>query len=203
MYVSGSGSRARGVFATICAIVCAISVSTACAAGQQSQTAHEKPTLDGINGGVGQIKVLGVAFRSPSGPSYPKGASVPLTAYIANDSEAPDKLVKVSSPAFSGGWGVAPSSSSSGVSGGSSTPQTIQPGSAVGFGLQNLTPSGGGSSHTLVLHGLSTQLWPGMSVKVTFSFAQAGDATLVVPVQLSDTPNTRTLPSGPGTPTAG
>jgi copper(I)-binding protein len=215
MDVSRSGSRgnsrgtrstrARGLFVTISAVACATLASTACAAGQDSQTEHEKPSLDGNNGGVGQIQVLGVAFPEPAhGASYRKGSSVPLTAYIANDSDGPEKLIKVSSPAFTGGWAVAPTTTASSlVAGGSSQPQTIPPGQAVGFGLRNLTPSGRTSPKTIVLRGLSTQLWPGMAVKVTFSFSQAGDATITVPVQLTTNPSNRTLPTAPGTPTAG
>lgn len=179
--------------------MCAVLVSAACAAGQQSETAHEQTSLDGTNGGVGQIEVLGVAFRTPQGPSYPKGASVPLMAYIANNSNAADKLVKVSSPVFSGGWAVTSGSGGSSASGsGNGQPQSVRAGAAISFGI-----SSDGSSRELVLKGLSTKLFPGMSVKVTFSFAQAGDATLDVPVQLSTSPNTATLPPAPGTPTAG
>ena len=181
----------------------------ACAAGQHAQTAEEKPSLDGTFGNVGNIQIEGVAFHAPNGASYPSGASVPLAAYIANNGTSPDKLVKVESSAFSGGWAVesgSSSGSSSSSGSGNGQPQTIGPNQAVGFGLQDLGSSGAGSPKTIVLRGLTAQsapLFPGTAVKVTFTFANAGQTTLTVPVQISTDPHQQTLPvEQPGTPAA-
>jgi copper(I)-binding protein len=188
----------------------------ACAAGQVAQTADEKPSLDGTNGSVGTIDVRGVAFHAPSGSSYSGGSSVPLSAYIVNNGTSADRLVKVESPAFSGGWDVvstpsllpgpsgapAPAPASKPVSG---RPQKIAPGTAIGLGLQNLSSSGAGSPESLVLLGLGKSfapLFPGMSAKVTFTFANAGKVTLTVPVELKSTPNTASLPPAPPSSTA-
>ena len=125
----------------------------ACAAGQHAQTAEEKPSLDGTFGNVGNIQIEGVALHAPNGASYPSGASVPLAAYIANNGTTPDKLVKVESSAFSGGWAVesgSSSGSSSSSGSGNGQPQTIGPNQAVGFGLQDLGSSGAGSPKTIV-----------------------------------------------------
>ncbi|MGN6608619.1 MAG: hypothetical protein ACTHMS_16615, partial [Jatrophihabitans sp.] len=150
-----------------------------------------------------------------TGPSYAVGASVPMTAYFANNGETADKLVKVSSPSFPGGWEVvstpsllagpsgAPSQSpASGTSNG--RPQTIPAGSAVSFGLENLTPDGAGSPETLVLRGYKGDgpLFPGNSVQVTFTFANAGQATLRVPVQIGTAPSGQTVPEVSSTPAA-
>lgn len=209
-----SVSRFRAVLVAVCATGCAL-LTGACAAGQVAATADEKPSLDGANGGVGKIKVLGVSLHAPTGRSYASGASVPLTAYIANNGNTADKLVKVSSPAFPGGWDVvstpsllagpsgAPSPSQpSGTTSG--RPQTISAGSAVSFGLQNLTPSGAGSPETLVLLGYkgSGPLYPGNAVQVTFTFANAGQATMTVPVQIGSAPSGQTIPQMSGTPAA-
>lgn len=189
-------------------------LTAACGAGQIAATANEKPAVDATNGGVGKIQIVGVALRSPSGKSYASGASVPLTAYIVNNGESADKLVKVSSAEFGGGWDVvstpsllagpsgAPSASTQPVTNGS--PQTIGAGSAVGFGLQNLSASGAGSPESLVLLGYKgpQPLFPGTAVKVTFTFANAGQTTLTVPVQLTDAPNGETLPAVSGSPAA-
>lgn len=181
----------------------------ACAAGQHAQTAEEKPTLDGTYGSVGKIQIEGVAFHAPSDASYPSGSSVPLAAYFVNNGNSPDKLLKVESSAFSGGWDVVSSSSlGSGTSSGSGngSPQTIGANSAVGFGMQNLNSSGATSPKALVLRGLAKQdapLFPGTAVKVTFIFANAGQTTLTVPVAITTNPKQATLPvEQPGTPAA-
>ena len=135
--------------------------------------------------------------------SYPSGSTVPLSVYIANNGTTPDKLVNVQSSAFSGGWSVVPgasldsgsaSTSTASSTSGSGGPQTIGPNQAVGFGMQNLTPSGSGSPKAIVLRGLTQQsapLFPGTAVKVTFTFANAGQTTLTVPVKISTDPRCR------------
>ncbi len=205
-------SRFRVALVAACAAGGAL-LTAACGAGQIAATANEKPAVDATNGGVGKIQIVGVALRSPTGKSYASGASVPLTAYIVNNGESADKLVKVSSAEF-GGWDVvstpsllagpsgAPSASTQPATNGA--PQTIGAGSAVGFGLQNLSASGAGSPESLVLRGYKgpQPLFPGTAVKVTFTFANAGQTTLTVPVELTNAPNGQTLPAVSGSPAA-
>ncbi len=189
-------------------------LTAACGAGQIAATANEKPAVDATNGGVGKMQIVDVAFHSPSGNSYATGASVPMTAYIVNNGEKADKLVKVSSTVFGGGWNVvstpsllpgpsgAPSASTQPVT--NAAPQTIGAGSAVGYGLQDLSPSGAGSPETLVLLGYkgSQPLFPGGTAQVTFTFANAGQVTLTVPVQLRNAPSGQTVPPLSGSPAA-
>jgi copper(I)-binding protein len=47
----------------------------------------------------------------------------------------------------------------------------------------------------LLLTGLKTQLWPGMTISLTFTFDRAGTVTVQVPVQLSKTPQTSVIPA--------
>jgi copper(I)-binding protein len=206
-------SRFRVVLVAVCAAGGAL-LTAACGAGQIAATADEKPAVDATNGSVGKIQIVDVAFHSPSGKSYASGASVPLTAYIVNNGESADKLVKISSTEFTGGWDVvstpslqagpsgAPSPSAQPVTNGA--PQTIGAGSAVGFGLENLSSSGAGSPESLVLLGYKgpQPLFPGSAVKVTFTFANAGQATLTVPVGLTNAPNGQTIPALSGSPAA-
>jgi copper(I)-binding protein len=214
MRVSLPVSRFRVVLAAVCAAGAAL-LTSACGAGQIAATAQEKPSLDGTYGRVGNIRIEGVAFRTPSGPSYATGASVPLIAYIVNNGESADKLVKVSSPAFTGGWNVVstpsllagPSGAPSPTAASQPTngqPQTIGAGSAVGFGLENLSPSGAGSPESLVLLGYKgpNPLFPGTTEKVTFTFANAGQTTLTVPVQIGSAPSGQTVPEISGSPAA-
>ena len=200
-----AGAAAAGA---ACALV------TGCATGQQAQTANEVSTLDSAQGKVGQIQLETVALQAPDGASYAVGASVPLTVYLVNNGRRPDSLVDISSPSFSGGWAITASSSSSsdtatpapassGASSGASSPSpsaSVGPGLAAGFGIRNLTPQGGQSEQTIVLMKLTKRLFPGNSVQLTFSFAQAGQTTLTVPVQLSREPDQQTLPGGQSSP---
>jgi copper(I)-binding protein len=196
--------RVSGFRAALVALGAAV-LTAACAAGQQAQTAEEKSSVDATQGGVGKIQLVGVAMRAPSGTSYASGSSVPLIAYIVNNGQTSDQLVKIASTAFKG-WSVVPSKSVTTATSGATTAagpaQTIGAGSALGFGLQNLTPSGAGSPKTIMLSGLAMRLYPGSSIKITFSFANAGDATLTVPVQEGNAPNGQTLPVESGTPAA-
>ncbi len=73
----------------------------------------------------------------------------------------------------------------------------------MGLGLTGLNTGSGTSKQTLVLVGLAKQsapLTPGMAVPVTFTFANAGQTTLTVPVRLSTTPYDQTLPASPAPP---
>lgn len=188
-------------------------LTAACAAGQNAQTAVEKPSYDGTQGSVGQINLVNVSLHTPPGSGYAAGSDVAMTVYIANSAQSADKLTNVSSPSFPGGWSVvktstltsspgsatplpATSSSTAAAAPSTGTPQAIGAGSAIGLGLSGIGANGGDSTKTLVLKGLASNiapLTPGMSVKVTFTFANAGQATLTVPVHLSSAPNTQTL----------
>jgi hypothetical protein len=192
----------RAGLATLCAAV----LTTACAAGEQAQTAQEQPTLDGTLGKIHNIRLNGVAFHAPSGgPSYPAGADVPMSVFITNSGTSSDSLTNVTSTAFSG-WSIESSSSLATSTSGSSasasqSPEKIAAGTSLSLGLRNLNPDGTGSPQTLVMTGLAKKaapLWPGGSIKVTFTFAKAGQTTLIVPVELSDVPNQKTVPPIPG-----
>lgn len=185
-------------FRAALAAVGAAVLTAACAAGQDAQTANVKPTLDGTYGTVGSIYLEGVALHTPDGPSFTAGDSVPMSLYIANNGTSPDSLTNITSTSFSG-WTVVPSSSTDSASSASAAPQSVGPGSSVGLGLKNLKPDGTGSENTVVMQGYKGDpLFPGMAVKITFTFASAGQTTLTVPVQISEQPHSQTLspPSG-------
>jgi hypothetical protein len=191
-------------------------LTAACAAGQQAQTANEKPSIDGTQGSVGSIQLDNVALHTPPSNSYAAGDSVPMSVYIANNGTTADTLTGVTSTAFTGWSVVATSSVPTGSASASASPsglgappastsasapasgpaQQVGAGLAVGLGQTNLDGDGKGSDETLLLTGLadkSSPLYPGMTVKVTFTFAKAGQTTLTVPVRIGSTPNTQTL----------
>jgi copper(I)-binding protein len=180
-------------------VLAAAALTAACAAGQQAQTANENPSIDGTSGAVGSIRLEGVALHTPPKSSYPAGATVPMSVYIANSGTTPDTLVNVTSDAFKG-WDVVPTpavqAAPAAGAAASGAPQRVGPGASVGLGLQNLAPNGNSSAETLVLQGLADSaapLYPGQAVRVTFTFAKAGQTTLTVPVKISEKPNEQTL----------
>jgi periplasmic copper chaperone A len=178
---------------------CAVALTAGCAAGQDAQTAEEVPSLDGTQGQVGAMILNAVALRTPSGSSWAPGASVSLTAHITNNGRATDSLKSVSSPEFSKGWTVVPFAQNVTTGSSQPAPQRIGAGNAIGYGFENLNSDGAHSANAIYLRGLTSRLWPGSSVKVTFTFASAGSTTLTVPVQLSDEPGAPPPPYTPST----
>lgn len=108
----------------------ALTALTACGAGQHAQTAEERPTLDGTYATQDDLSIGGVSLLTPpSGVKWSAGSTVPMTLYVANSSNKPDKLLDVTSPQF-GGWSVVPASSvqaGAGTSSGTSTPSSASP----------------------------------------------------------------------------
>ncbi|HET6876574.1 MAG TPA: hypothetical protein VFH38_03510 [Jatrophihabitans sp.] len=90
--------------------VAAALLASACAAGQQAQTADEKPTLDGTNADVGAIALRAIAIEAPTQVSYKPGDDAPISIVLVNSSSKPDTLTSVRSSAASGwaGYNSAP-----------------------------------------------------------------------------------------------
>jgi copper(I)-binding protein len=66
-----------------------------CGAGQQAQTAEQRPTIDGQNASVGALALRDVAVDYPSAGVYKKGDDARLRLVIANDGDSSDALVEV------------------------------------------------------------------------------------------------------------
>lgn len=173
--------RATARLVRIAAAVAAVALlSSACAAGQHATTSEEQPTLDGTNGSVGEINLRGVTLQSPPSINYPTGSKVAIRLVLVNTGQQPDTLTSVTSPAFKS-WHATPPTS-----------VDIHPGTRTSWG----TPEAKGE---LQLINTTKVLFPGTTIQMTFSFANAGSVTLTVPIALSSSPNTSPIPS----PTAG
>ncbi len=184
----------------------AVLMSASCAAGQHAATSEEVSVVDATNGSVGSIKLAAVAIQPPAGSSYAAGSNAELALVIVNQGTSADTLSGVSSPAYSG-WGIVDTAAASTTAVSSvGTPTSIAPGTSLRLGLSNLSPSAPTSPKTLVLSSLakkSSPLFPGSSVRITFSFARAGATTLTVPVQLTSAPNQSTIPAPSGSASEG
>jgi copper(I)-binding protein len=70
-------------------------VLAGCAAGQQAQTAEQRPTIDGNNAEVGPLALRNVAIEYPDNGVYRKGSVARLRLVIANTGNESDELTEV------------------------------------------------------------------------------------------------------------
>jgi copper(I)-binding protein len=134
-----------------------------------SQTAQQVPAIDGANGNAGAMGVRNALLATPDAANYPEGSDVPLLLVLTNNGNAEDSLTGVSSP-------VAGSIELSGAI------------KVPGYGSVTVSAD---SKLTATLTGAKKTLCFGQAFPVTFSFAQAGQLTLNVPIQI---PKERTGP---------
>jgi hypothetical protein len=185
----------------------AVPFATACGAGRGDETSRERTTPYVANGNVGDIRVAD-AIVAPTAGACPPGADCPagstptaaatasaavppssvnaqgfLTVSLLNRGSQPDVFtgahIAGGTVSVAGAAAASPSAtpSTSGASPTNST--TLPPGELVSFG----DPFTGAVGPALVITGLAQPLQNGTVLSVTFSFAQAGDVTLAVPVQ--------------------
>jgi copper(I)-binding protein len=82
---------------------CATLLTSACAAGQDAQTANIVAAIDATNGNVGDLQLANVAIQPPpNGPSYHAGDAAALQLAVVNNGPSADTLQSISSPAVSG-----------------------------------------------------------------------------------------------------
>jgi copper(I)-binding protein len=160
-----------GVVGTILLIMLLLA---GCGAGQARSPNPDRAgtEFDGVDGQVGQLRLLGVALASPGGRGsmHIAGNNAALLLTIANDGKAEDVLIRA-------GAGVAERVV---LRNGDASPAPradvpVAPGSVA-----NLSEVAG--PH-LELSGLREPLRSGSSVPVTFEFRGAGSVTLEVPVR--------------------
>ena len=175
-----------GVLATL--------LSSACATGQQAQTAHEVPAIDATSGSVGSIQLHEVAIKPPSGPAYAAGDSAELQLVVVNTGHVADTLQSVSTPAASVSQAFASPADASAAASPHAGPSASASSSAAPLSAPSLAIAGGqalslgvtGTDAVLLLLALTKTLFTGTTVPITFTFAKAGPVTLTVPVQISD-----------------
>lgn len=140
-----------------------LALATGCAAGQVSQTNSQSSTVDGATANVGDIALRDISFEYPDGGKYAAGDSARLQFYAVNGNPVQaDSLLDVSSPAFGGEL-----DSEEGV------PIELPAGDGVSFRNDGLN---------LELTDLSESMYPSVQVEVTFTFENAGQVTVQVPV---------------------
>jgi copper(I)-binding protein len=136
--------------------VCAMLLTSACAAGQQAQTAEVVPAVDATSGSIGDLQLADVAIKPPDGPSYRSGDAAGLQFVVANNGHAADTLQSVSSPAASGyqvfataaeaSAAASPSDSATPSPSDSGTPSTSTSGTPSGSTSASTSTSASGSA---------------------------------------------------------
>jgi copper(I)-binding protein len=199
-----AGVKARRATARrtgVAGLAAAALLTAGCTAGQRAQTADEQETLDGTTVRVGQYVTLGaLALSTPAdGTSWARGSSVPIKGVLVNSGRNDDKLTSITSPSITS-WGVYPSlfqATGANAAPGGAAPATapapvdVPALSRVSFSAESGSPAG---TRVLVVSGIKTPLYPGTSIRLTFTFAKAGVVTAQVPVQLSSSAHTSVIP---------
>lgn len=146
-----------------------------CSAGQVTETDTQVSAVNGASGQVKDLSVRDAQFSFPSGkkPLYPAGSSAPMELVLVNGGDKLDRLVQVSSPyAASGrlaGTTDLPGRTALRAMGEPAEP-TIQ-----GHPSDQKTV-------TITLDGLKQDIRPGVTIPVTFVFANSGAVTVQVPI---------------------
>jgi hypothetical protein len=179
---------ARRVTRRVAAVLVAgaLTLTSACAAGQVAQTANQKPTIDGTEANVGDIGLRGLAIVAPTSNFYPVGSSARVRVVVVNSGEQGDRLTGISSSSIAG-WRSFNNALAAAANVGGVRVAPIAAGGRLSYGVPE-------SRSVLVLQGLKSKLFPGNSLRLTFTFARAGSITIPVPVQVSRTPGSSVVP---------
>lgn len=153
----------RALFPTTMALLAAASLTlSGCAAGQYSQTADQVAAIDGANGTIGDIAVLNARLAPIAREKYPAGSDARVLLWISNDGLDPDSLSGVSTSA----------AESVRITG-----DPIVPG-------QTLADFATEKGTELTVIGFQQDQYYGVSIPMTFSFANAGTLTLNIPIEV-------------------
>lgn len=179
--VAAPASRRTAIRLAAVAVGVGVAVALAgCGTGQVSQTAQQQSVVNGASADVGDIAIRDAQLSGPrnAGYYYSYGSDAPLVLSIINSGSQDDRLVSVTSSLakrvkVTGDTQVPGDSSlriGAGLLSGESTAPSASP-----------SPAPGSANITLV--GLQVEkLRPGKEVPVTFTFANAGEVTMNLPI---------------------
>ncbi len=162
-------TKRRVLTRTAVAVLAAASLALAgCGAGQYAQSVNVQAAMLGANGQVGDLSTLNVRLAPIEQEKYPAGSDARVLLYLSNDGINPDTLTSVSSPAA----------------------QSVQITGDPVIPGQTLVDLSGDSGRQITLSGLVQDLYYGVSIPMTFSFANAGNLTINVPIENPPTRST-------------
>ena len=153
--------------------------TTACGAGQTSQTANQASAVNGNSATVGPLALRDVAvvFPKTGDVAFANGGPLEMSFLISNTS--PDVADKLESIEFADGDGKVT------IDGPTDIPATKSlragtPGLLLTTSAEPEDPSE--KRITVTITGAQDSITPGLTVPLTFDFQQAGETTLNVPV---------------------
>jgi copper(I)-binding protein len=157
----------------------------ACSAGQVAQTATQEQNL-GSQADVGDLNLRALELAYPTGGVYAAGTDARLLGALVSNGETDDTLVSIEGDGFDSVEVVDPDAAeaAAAATGTGSLDLPVPAGGTVYLG------NGDGPSVTLV--GLTEEVGVGQYVDVTFTFEQAGEVAVQVPVGVA----VRDLPRG-------
>ena len=158
---------------------------TACSAGQVTQTSTQEPNA-GNQADLGDVRLRALSLPYPTGGQYASGSDARLVGAIASTSSDEDTLVSIEGEAFDSVEVIDPDAAELAADAGGSDDLgiTVPPNGIVYLSS--------GEGPTVALVGLTEDIGPGEAIDVTFTFEEAGEITLPVPVGVP----TRDLPRG-------
>jgi periplasmic copper chaperone A len=161
---SGHDRRRQPLIAVLILGLAAVLTVSGCAAGKVSQTANQVSDVDGGSATVGEIGIRNALLQTPDGAKWAAGSDVTVQFWLTNEGKLADTLSQISTP---GAQSVAISGKAS-VEG------------------QSRKQFGADSDVTVTVKGLTADLTYGQTLPLTFVFANAGQVTTNVPIQVPD-----------------
>lgn len=158
---------------------------TACSAGQVTQTATQEPNV-GNQADLEDLQLRALTLPYPTGGQYASGSDARLVGAIASTGLEGDTLVSIEGEAFDSVEVIDPDAAELAADGSTSEDLglTIPPN-----GILYLSS---GDGPTVALVDLAETIGAGEAIDVTFTFEEAGEVTIPVPVGVP----TRDLPRG-------
>ncbi|MCZ2817606.1 copper chaperone PCu(A)C [Modestobacter sp. VKM Ac-2984] len=160
---------------------------TACSAGQVTQTSTQEPNV-GNQADLEDLQLRALTLPYPTGGQYASGSDARLVGAVSSTGLEGDTLVSIEGDAFDSVEVVDPDAAELAADGSASEDLdlTIPPN-----GVLYLSS---GNGPTVALVDLAETIGAGESIDVTFTFEEAGEVTIPVPVGVP----TRDLPRGEG-----
>nr|WP_218862794.1 copper chaperone PCu(A)C [Actinopolyspora biskrensis] len=166
----------------------AVVALSGCATGQQAETSQQVASASGASANAKTMAVRNATLGFPEGTDgravYEKGSSAPVEAVLVNESKQSDQLVRVSSSY----------AQSTEITGTKTIPaeQRLYAVEEQGGSSDELTAAEASDDERervrISLNGLSQDIYPGTTIPVRFTFAEAGSVTLHVPIGASPEP---------------
>ena len=154
--------------ATMGALLLSPIASSACSAGQATQTVQQQRDKVGGTVDADTIVLRAVTIESPRGGAFEPGDDARLSGAIVNTGDEVDTLVSIDGAGFE-----------SARVRGTSAAQSSGSGSGLGIEIpRDQTVFLGNDGTTVLLENLTERLTTGQSLELTLTFEQAGEVTV-------------------------